>query len=64
MEKFLLIFHLLMQSLNSDENADDTDRIPDTILKIALKLAELLKNNIDSLKIPDILRHFTTRGNK
>ena len=53
-----------MQSLNSDENADNTDGIPDTILKIALKLVELLKNNIDSLKIPDILRHFTTRGNK
>ena len=45
-----------MQSINSEENTDDTDGIPDTILKIALKLTELLKNNIDSLKIPEILK--------
>ena len=49
-EKF--IFHLLMQSINYEENTDDTD----TILKIALKLTELLKNNIDSLKIPEIIK--------
>ena len=45
-----------MQSINSEENTDDTDGIPDTILKIALKITELLKNNIDSLKIPPILK--------
>ena len=45
-----------MQSINSEENTDDTDGIPDTILKIALKLTELLKNNIDSLKILDVLK--------
>ena len=45
-----------MQSINYEENTDDTDGIPDTILKIALKLTELLKNNIDSLKIPEILK--------
>ena len=55
-EKFLLILHLPMQSINSEENTDDTDGIPDTILKIALKLTELLKNNIHSLKIPEILK--------
>ena len=45
-----------MQSINSEENTDDTDGITDTILKIALKLTELLKNNIDSLKILDVLK--------
>ena len=45
-----------MQSINSEENTDVTDGIPDTILKIALKLTELLKNNIDSLKILDVLK--------
>ena len=45
-----------MQSINSEENTDDTDGIPDTILKIALKLTELLKINIDLLKIPEILK--------
>ena len=41
-----------MQSINYEENTDDTD----TILKIALKLTELLKNNIDLLKIPEIIK--------
>ena len=41
-----------MQSINYEENTDDTD----TILKIALKLTELFKNNIDSLKIPEIIK--------
>ena len=41
-----------MQSINYEENTDDTD----TILKIALKLTELLKNNINSLKIPEIIK--------
>ena len=43
-----------MQSINSEEKTDDTDGIPDTILKNALKLTELL--NIDSLKILDVLK--------
>ena len=45
-----------MQSINSEENTDDTDGIPGNILKIALKLTELLKINIDLLKIPEILK--------
>ena len=46
-EKFPLIFHLLME----------TDGIvSDTIRKIVLKISELLKNNIDSLKISVILK--------
>ena len=43
-----------MQSINSEEKTDDTDGIPDTILKNTLKLTELL--NIDSLKILDVLK--------
>ena len=56
-EKFLLIFHILMETVNSEEVLDNTDGIvTDTILKIVLKLSELLKNNIDSLKLPDIFK--------
>ena len=54
-EKFLLIFHLLVETVNSEKSLDNTDGIvSDTILKIVLKINELLKNNIDSLKIPEI----------
>ena len=56
-EKFLLIFHLLMETVNSEESLDNTDGIvSDTVLKIVLKVSELLKNNIDSLKIPEIFK--------
>ena len=56
-EKFPLIFHLLMETVNSEESLDDTDGIvSDTIRKIVLKISELLKNDIDSLKISVILK--------
>ena len=56
-EKFLLIFHLLMETVNSEESLDNTDSIvSDTVLQIVLKISELLKNNIDSLKIPEIFK--------
>ena len=56
-EKFLLIFHLLMETVNSEESLDNTDGIvSDTIRKIVLKISELLKNNIASLKISVILK--------
>ena len=56
-EKFLLIFHTFMETVNSEEVLDNTDSIvTDTILKIVLRLSELLKNNIDSLKLPDIFK--------
>ena len=56
-EKFPLIFHLLMETVNSEESLDNTDGIvSDTIRKIVLKISELLKNNIDSLKISVILK--------
>ena len=54
-EKFLLIFHSLMEIVNSVEVLDNTGGIAtDTILKIILKLSELLKNNINLLKLPEI----------
>ena len=56
-EKFPLIFHLLMETVNSEESLDNTDGIvSDTIRKIVLKISELLKNDIDSLKISVILK--------
>ena len=42
-EKFLLIFHTLIQTVNSEEVLDNTDGIAtDTILKIVLRLSKLL----------------------
>ena len=56
-EKFLLIFHLLIETVNSEESLDNTDSVVSfSILKIVSKISELLKNNIDSLKIPEILK--------
>ena len=50
-ENFLLIFHTLMETVNSEEVLDNTDSaVTDAILKMVLKLSELLKNNFDSLK--------------
>ena len=56
-EKFLLIFHSLMQTVNSEEGLDKPDgTVTDAILQIVLKISELLKNNIDSLKLPEFLK--------
>ena len=56
-EKFLLIFHILMQIVNSEEVLDKPDgAVTDTILQIVLKISELLKTNIDSLKLPEFLK--------
>ena len=56
-EKFLLIFHTLMETVNFEEVLDNTDSaITDAILKIVLRLSEFLKNNIDSLKLSDIFK--------
>ena len=56
-EKFLLIFHSLMQAVNSEEGLDKPDgTVSDAILQIVLKISELLKNNIDSLKLPEFLK--------
>ena len=45
-----------MENVNSEESLDSTDGVSDLILTIVLKITELLKKNIDSLKIPEILK--------
>ena len=55
--KFLLIFHTLMEAVNSEEKLEETDCvITDTISLIVSKLRELLMRNINSLKLPTILK--------
>ena len=55
--KFLLIFHTLMEAINSEENLEETDGvITDTFVLIISKLSDLLRQNIDSLKLPAILK--------
>ena len=52
-QKFLLIFHTLMETVISDEGLQQTDRIiTNAILQIVLKIGDLLKKNIDSLNLP------------
>ena len=56
-ETFLLIFHTLIETVNFEEVLDNTDgAITDTVLKIVQRLSEILKNNIDSLKLQDIFK--------
>ena len=55
-EEFLLIFHNLMENVNSEESLANTDGVSDVILTIVLKITELLKKNIDSLKISEFLK--------
>ena len=45
-----------MENVNFQESLDSTDGVYDVILTIVLKVTELLKKNIDSLKIPEILK--------
>ena len=55
---FLLIFNLLTEA-ESDKISNSKefeDGKPDTLITIAAKLLQLLLNNIDSLKLPDIIK--------
>ena len=55
--KFLLIFHTLVETINSQESREETDGfVTDTILQIVNIIAGLLKNNTDSLNIPAVLK--------
>ena len=55
--KFLLIFHTLVETVNSAETLEETDGfVTDAILQIVNLIANLLKNNIDSLAIPAVLK--------
>ena len=57
MHKFLLIFHTLVQRINSNEPQEETDGLmTDVILQIVNTIIQLLKNNIDSLNIPAVLK--------
>ena len=61
-KKFVLIFHLLlMTSLNDDELTelkalDTEDGVQDTILLILTKLLNHLKGNIETLKLPKLIK--------
>ena len=55
--KFLLIFHSLFEKVTSEETFEETGGIlNDIILVVCNIIAGLLKNNIDSLKLPAILK--------
>ena len=55
--KFLLIFHTLVEAINSQEAREETDGfVTDTVLQIVNIIAGLSKNNIDSLNIPAVLK--------
>ena len=45
-----------MENVNSEESLANTDGVSDVILTIVLKITELLKKNIDSLKISEFLK--------
>ena len=58
--KFLIIFHTLLETidLNSEiSEGDETDGIvTDIILQIVLKISALIRQNVDSLPFPKILK--------
>ena len=57
MRKFLLIFHTLVRTINSNEPQEESDGfVTDTILQVVNVIAGLLKNNIDSLNLPVVLK--------
>ena len=55
--KFLLIFHTLVETVNSEQPEEETDGfVTDAILQIVNAMAGLLRNNIDTLNIPAVLK--------
>ena len=47
--KFLLIFHTLIETINSEQPQEETDRfVTDAVLQIVNTIAGLLRNNIDN----------------
>ena len=58
-QTFLLILNLFIEA-ESDKSSNapeySEDGIPDILKTIAAKLLQLLHNNIDSLKLPDIIK--------
>ena len=54
---FLLIFHILVETINSEEAQEETDGfVTEAILQMVNIIAGLLKNNIVSLNIPSVLK--------
>ena len=58
--KFLIIFHTLLDTVDLSSEiseVEETDGIvTDIILKIVLKITDLIRQNIDSLPLPKILK--------
>ena len=55
--KFLLIFHTLIETVNSVETEEETDGlVADAILQIVNLIAGLLKSNIDNSTVPEVLK--------
>ena len=55
--RFLLIFHILAETINSQESHEETDGfVTDVIVQIVNIIAGLLKNNIDNLNISAVLK--------
>ena len=53
----ILIFHILAETTNSQESHEETDGlVTDTIVQIVNIIAGLLKNNIDNLNLPAVLK--------
>ena len=56
--KFLLIFHTLIETVNSEQDQEETDGdVTDAILHVVIKISEHLKKNIDSLNLPTVLKN-------
>ena len=56
-QNFLLIFHSLFEIVTSEQAIEETDGfLNDTILAVVNIIAGLLKNNIESLKLPKVLK--------
>ena len=64
--KFLLIFHTLVEAVNSEQTQEETDGfVTDTILQIVNTITGLLRNNIDTLNIPEVLKSaFLKKGSR
>ena len=55
--KFLLVFHTLAETINSQEPREEIDGfVTDTIVQKVSIIAGLLNNNIDNLNIPVLLK--------
>ena len=56
--KFLIIFHTLMESIDSDKTYEETDGIiTHIILQIVVKINSLLRQNINSLNLSSVLKN-------